>query len=201
MIDVNISDSVLSSAVREWLALDGLTDFDCAVSDVSYARSAGDSRPTVVLYPSADYLLSDVHLSLGERLGSRYAAVPLPLSLGKLSSAVRTVTAVLSETTEPKPSPSEKPCLMLSRGDRTVTYLGTTVTLTEREFALLEYLAERANTAVSRDELRANVWGDAAGSKTNAVDVYVSYLRRKVGALLGKGAIVSVRGDGYMLII
>ena len=201
MLEINLTDGALSSAVREWLALDGLDSYDCIITDESGARLADTEHPLVVLYSSHGYPGSDMHMSLTERFGVRYAAVPLPLSFGALSSAVRTVLVSSVSPLEQNPAPSEKPCPIVSQDDRTVTYLGKTVALTEREFALFVYLYERANSTVSREELRANAWGDVPDRETNAVDVYISYLRRKTETLFGKGAIVSVRGNGYMLII
>jgi len=67
------------------------------------------------------------------------------------------------------------------------------VTLSTREFLLLEYLLGRAGQACTREDLLANVWGYAFDPGTNVVDVYVSRLRAK----LGDDAIETVRNVGY----
>ena len=79
---------------------------------------------------------------------------------------------------------------------------GVEVALTRREADLLEYLTRNAGHPVSREELAAHIWHAAAPSDggTNIVDVYVSYLRRKLGTLGRQSLIRSVRGVGYELV-
>jgi two-component system OmpR family response regulator len=69
------------------------------------------------------------------------------------------------------------------------------VQLTPREFLLLEYLIRQTGRVVSKVELLDHVWDSAADTAPNAVEVYIGYLRRKVGA----DRLVTVRGVGYML--
>ena len=72
----------------------------------------------------------------------------------------------------------------------------TLVPLTAMEFGLLLYLAQRAGTVVSRDELLAAVWGFRAPGVTRTVDVHVASLRRRLGA---PDLIQTVRGVGYTM--
>jgi DNA-binding response OmpR family regulator len=75
------------------------------------------------------------------------------------------------------------------------------VALTRREADLLEYLTRHVGHPVSRDELAAQIWHDASrDGGTNIVDVYVSYLRRKLGTLGRQSLIRSVRGVGYEVV-
>jgi DNA-binding response OmpR family regulator len=67
------------------------------------------------------------------------------------------------------------------------------VVLTAREFALLETLLRHPGRVLSREQLLSHVWGYDHAGGTNVVDVYVSYLRRKLGA----DAVQTVRGMGY----
>jgi DNA-binding response OmpR family regulator len=67
------------------------------------------------------------------------------------------------------------------------------VELTPREFRLLETLLRRPGEVLSRDELLSHVWGAGADVASNIVDVYISGLRRKLGA----DRIETVRGSGY----
>ena len=82
--------------------------------------------------------------------------------------------------------------IVLDPSARTVTQAGQPVALTARELALLEYLMRHADRVVGKVELRDHVW-DASGDDLNVVEVYVGYLRRK----LGRSAITTVRGAGY----
>lgn len=75
---------------------------------------------------------------------------------------------------------------------------GKPLDLTAREFALLELLALRANQVVSRLEIWDKLYESDADRPSNIVDVYISYLRRKVDRGR-KRLIVTRRGEGYML--
>ena len=77
--------------------------------------------------------------------------------------------------------------------DRDLEFAGRLVTLSPTEYALLIALASRAGQPVSQDRLTTEVWGQPKSS--NIVEVYVGYLRRKLGA----DRIRTVRGAGYVL--
>ena len=77
---------------------------------------------------------------------------------------------------------------------------GRRVTLTHREFALLEALARRPGEPLTRAELFDRVWGADHPGVSNVVDVYIGYLRRKLdapGAAAAASRIETVRGIGY----
>jgi DNA-binding response OmpR family regulator len=76
------------------------------------------------------------------------------------------------------------------------------VALTRREADLMEYLTRHAGHPVSREELATHIWHTSTPGNggTNIVDVYVSYLRRKLGTLGRQSIIRSVRGVGYELV-
>jgi DNA-binding response OmpR family regulator len=73
---------------------------------------------------------------------------------------------------------------------------GRTVDLTAREFTMLEVLIRHAGQVLSREQLLSHVWGYDYDPGSNVVDVYIGYLRRK----LGTNSIETVRGMGYRLI-
>jgi DNA-binding response OmpR family regulator len=74
------------------------------------------------------------------------------------------------------------------------------VPLTRREVDLLDYLARNAGRPVTRGELAAHIWHTTSAQGTNVVDVYVSYLRRKLGSVGRQSLIRSIRGVGYELV-
>jgi DNA-binding response OmpR family regulator len=78
---------------------------------------------------------------------------------------------------------------------RQVTIDGRVASLSDREFALLKAFLARPGHVVSRQELLSAAWGTDFDSGTNLVDVYVRYLRRKIGGRV----IETVRGAGYRL--
>lgn len=72
---------------------------------------------------------------------------------------------------------------------------GRTVELSAREFTMLEVLLRHPGQVLSREQLLSHVWGYQHDPGSNVVDVYVGYLRRK----LGRDRIATVRGMGYAL--
>jgi DNA-binding response OmpR family regulator len=92
----------------------------------------------------------------------------------------------------------------LNRMDRRVMRSGRPVELTVKEFSLLEFLLMRRGQCCSRSELLREVWQMSPDAGTNVVDVYVNYLRRKLGGVsvdgdLSSSVIETVRGEGYRM--
>ena len=97
--------------------------------------------------------------------------------------------------------------LLLTERDRThdpaahhVTRAGRHIALTASEYALLEYFLRNAGQVLTRQMIAEHVWGRDGEPKSNVVDVYVGYLRCKIGS--GGGAVPllhTIRGVGYML--
>src|SRR3954447_6500606 len=85
--------------------------------------------------------------------------------------------------------------LTLDPARRRVAHGGAEITLTAREYALLEYLMRRPGEVVSKTELLDHVWDASLDTAPNAVEVYVGYLRRK----LRRDSLETVRGAGYRL--
>jgi DNA-binding response OmpR family regulator len=88
--------------------------------------------------------------------------------------------------------------------ERRVTRNGRAIELTVKEFCLLEFLMQRPGRCCSRAELLREVWQMSPDAGTNVVDVYVNYLRKKLGAVSVDGAagcavIETVRGEGYQM--
>lgn len=71
------------------------------------------------------------------------------------------------------------------------------IDLAPREYELLEYLALKSNTALSRQDLLDHVWGEEIDPFSNTVDVHIRYLRKKLKG--GKNLLKTVKGKGYML--
>ncbi len=82
----------------------------------------------------------------------------------------------------------------LARGAREVRVGGDEVTLTQREFDLLEYLLRHAGQVVTRDQLLESVWGFQSPGETRTVEVHIAQLRKKLGQ---PDLIRTVRGLGY----
>lgn len=80
-----------------------------------------------------------------------------------------------------------------------VTVKGTPVELTRREFDLLRYLLENKEKVISRESLLDNVWGFDFVGETNAVDVFIRFLRAKIDEQFDIKLIHTVRGVGYVI--
>jgi DNA-binding response OmpR family regulator len=87
--------------------------------------------------------------------------------------------------------------LELDRAGRRAALAGRDLELTDREFTLLAYLADRADHAVRRAELLARIWTLHDEEEPNIVNVYVRRLRQKLGA--HAEMIRTIRGFGYCL--
>ncbi|GGU72787.1 putative transcriptional regulatory protein PrrA [Streptomyces albospinus] len=89
--------------------------------------------------------------------------------------------------------------LVVDATARTARLDGRPVELTRREFALLDVLARNAGLVLSRDQLLDRVWGYDFEVRTDAVDTFVSYLRRKLEADGRPRIVHTVRGVGFVL--
>lgn len=103
-----------------------------------------------------------------------------------------------------KKSPAEREVFTacgveLDPGRRQVTVQGAPVTLTKREFDLLCYLMKNKGMVITREVLIENVWGYEFEGQTNAVDVFVRFLREKIDDAFGIKLITTVRGVGYVI--
>ncbi|MCE3265366.1 MAG: two component transcriptional regulator, winged helix family [Solirubrobacterales bacterium] len=89
--------------------------------------------------------------------------------------------------------------LLLNPDSREVKRGGREIELTNREFELLEYLAENQKLVVSRQRLLEDVWGYDPFEETNTIDVFISNLRRKLEAGDEPRMLHTKRGAGYVL--
>lgn len=102
------------------------------------------------------------------------------------------------------PAPQE-PTLLRAAGieadllSRHVTYTGAAVHLSAKEFELLAYFMRNQGRVLSREAILSSVWGYEHDPGTNIVEVYVSYLRRKLGRSGERSPIATVRSVGYRL--
>jgi DNA-binding response OmpR family regulator len=89
--------------------------------------------------------------------------------------------------------------LEMDRLSRRVTRAGTEIELSTREFALLEYLLQHADSIVTRSMIARDVWNAPDALLTNVIDVYIGTLRRKISRADRRPLIHTVRGVGYEL--
>ncbi len=90
--------------------------------------------------------------------------------------------------------------LTLNTRSRRVQMLQRDVSLTAKEYALLEYLVRRAGDVVTRTDIAEHVWDEHYDPLSNVVDVYVQRLRRKLDPPGAESLIRTRRGEGYQLV-
>ncbi|MFC5412519.1 response regulator [Larkinella bovis] len=89
--------------------------------------------------------------------------------------------------------------LELNRDTQTVTRAGKRIDLTTREYALMEYLMLNKGKTISRVDISERVWNLNFDSNTNVIDVYISYLRKKIDKGFSPKLLHTIVGMGYVL--
>jgi DNA-binding response OmpR family regulator len=120
-----------------------------------------------------------------------------PFDFGELLARLR---AIIRRGRRP-PTPSIRTVgpLQLDTRARRAMRSGQHVTLTAREYALLEHLVLHANAVISRAEIAEHVWDAPFEAMSNVIDVCIQRLRRKIDEPNHPSLIVTRRGEGYML--
>ena len=119
-----------------------------------------------------------------------------PFDLDELAARIRAVQRRSVGRAEPV---IEHGRLTLNPATREVFLEGAPVSLSAREFALLEYLLRHAGQVVSKTMILSHVWEYSFDPQTNIVDVLVSRLREKIDRPFEKKLLHTVRGVGYVL--
>jgi two-component system, OmpR family, copper resistance phosphate regulon response regulator CusR len=150
-------------------------------------RAARSTLPVVIL--TARDSVSDTVAALD---GGADDYVPKPFRFDELLARVR---LRLREERSPEVTVLSTEHLSLDLRTRTIAVDGRSVELSGREFALAELFMRHVGQVLSREQLLSQVWGYDFDPGSNVVDVYVRYLRQKIGA----HRIATVRGMGYRL--
>ncbi|MDT4973709.1 MAG: two-component system, OmpR family, response regulator, partial [Pseudonocardiales bacterium] len=119
-----------------------------------------------------------------------------PFAFDELLARIR---ALLRRGTAERPAVLEVEGLRLDPATHRVWALDEEVSLTPREFALLETFMRRPDQVLTRDQLLEQVWDLGSEQRSNVVDVYVRFLRSKLDGPYGRQTIETVRGVGYRL--
>jgi DNA-binding response OmpR family regulator len=173
--------------------------YDCVVFDrmlpdgdsIEYVRRRRhEGWATPVLFLTARDTLAD-RVSGFEYGGDDYLVKPFAVP-----EMVARVLSLCRRAAVGRPPVLRYADLEVDCGRREVRRTGVLLTLTAKEFAVLEYLVARPEQAVGRDELIENCWDEMADPMSNVVDVTIKRLRRK---LREPELIRTVRGRGYQL--
>jgi DNA-binding response OmpR family regulator len=193
-VDVAVDAERATDAVRVY-------DYDVIVLDVMLPggdgfslcerwRATGLKTPILFLTARDDVADRVCGLELG---GDDYLVKPF--AFAELLARVR---ALLRRRQTPSaPAELRVGDLTIDTNRRQVTRRGQLVGLTMREYQLLEHLVHHAGKVVTRTSLWEHVWDSHSVPDSNVVDVYVRYLRNKLGR--DPDLIKTIRGGGYML--
>ncbi len=175
-ISIETNDKELRALLSLWLTDEGYDIVDNGEIRVVDTESFPADKDT-----DAVYIVEDKSACSFEGA----SIIERPFSRLSLIEAVRGLA--LSADVGIRPDPKR----------RRVYHKRSYVTLTEKEYAIFKMLYDKKDTVVLRDDIAAVARG--GGQETNAADVYVCMLRRKLTELLGKNPIKTVRGKGYTL--
>ena len=188
--------AALRSEQPELILLDIMLPGEDGISVLKKLKAVEDTRDIPRIMTTAKGAEYDEVLGLD--LGADdYLAKPCGMM--ELLSRVR---AVLRRTARQAPRPQEESChafrdLVLNEAAHVVTAAGEPVTLTLKEFRLLQLLMEKQGAVVPRETLLREVWGYDYGGESRTLDVHIGTLRQKLGPC-GE-YIQTVRGVGYKI--
>ena len=202
----NKFDVVLADNGEKGLDLATKEPFDCVVLDIGLPKIDGltilkelrlskNYTPVVMLTAEADLETKVSGLSFG---ADDYVTKPFePLEL-----IARVQSQIRRNTSYTKSEDSELECgeLNLDLINRVFKVNGTSVILTNNEFKLMSYFMSNPNAVLSKQDISKEVWGLDFDTRTNFVNVYVSYLRQKIADHSRRDYIETVRGQGFSFV-
>ena len=150
-------------------------------------RLAGNRMPVLILTAR-----DDLDTTVAGLEGGADDYVTKPFRFEELLARIR---ARLREQPTPEVTVLEAGGVTLDMRTRRASVEGRTIELSAREYTMLEVLMRHAGQVLSREQLLSHVWGYDHDPGSNVVDVYVGYLRKK----LGPDVIETARGMGYRL--
>ena len=178
------AEAVFGSADVSAAIIDVMIGPESGIDLVARLRRAGHDKPIVMLSALAEVEDRTAGLSAG---ADDYIVKPFSFDelVARLQVQQRRAAATVC---------------VLDPAARTVRGKGAAVQLTEREFALLEMLHRRIGQVLSRGEIFDALWASEGTSSENVVDVYIGYLRKKLGAVPDFGFKIStIRNRGFVL--
>jgi DNA-binding response OmpR family regulator len=182
--------NLASDANFDLIILDiGLPDIDGWVV-LKELRQRGEQMPIIILTAH-----DDIHDKVAGLEGGANDYVTKPFSFQELLARIRLRLKENKVATEKEEQILKSGIISLNLHTHQVCIGDNIVELPAREFTLLETLMKNPGIAISREQLLKEVWGYDYDPGTNIVDVYIGYLRKKMGTR----SIESVRGIGYRL--
>lgn len=186
----------------EALAYLDVTDYDAAVLDVMMPKVDGLTVLQTVRDRSSalPVLLLTARDAVQDRVGGLDAGaddyLTKPFAMDELLARLRVLTRRKGSGQTNVYTLAD---LTVDTAARTAVRNGRTLNLSAREYALLEYLIRNKGVILSRTQIENNLWSLDYGGGTNVVDVYISYLRKKLELPDEERLLHTVRGMGWVL--
>ena len=157
-------------------------------------RASGYTAPILFLTAKDDTEDKITGLTVG---GDDYVTKPFSLEevVARLRGLIRRSTLTLAQAKDPVLTVGD---LILNEESYEVTRDGVPIELTATEFELLRYLMRNPRRVLSKAQILDRVWSYDFGGRSSIVEIYISYLRKKIDSL-GPRMITTVHGVGYML--
>lgn len=212
--DLDLNEIIRKKLAAEGYAVDGCTDgreafyclqsvpYDAAVLDIMMPEM--DGLETVRRLRQMGNLTPVIFLTARDTVADKVKGLDTgandylvkPFSFDELLARIRALTRTASGNPTNIYSLADltldTETHAVKRGDREIS-------LTAREYTLLEYLLRNKNKVLSRQKIEDNVWNYDYEGGTNVVDVYITYLRKKIDEGHGVRLIHTVRGIGYCM--
>lgn len=178
------------------------TDYDAVILDIMMPKADGFAvlrairdagKTTPVLFLTARDAVSDRVKGLDS--GANDYLIK-PFSFDELLARIRAMTRTSFGAADNLLTVAD---ITLDTKTQVVRRAGREVTLSAKEYALLEYLMHNQGIILSREKIENHIWNLDYEGGTNVVDVYISYLRKKIDEGREKKLIHTVRGRGYVL--
>ena len=192
----NDGETGLNKAMKEEFDLIILDLMLPGVDGFEICREVRSQKNTPIIMVSAKK--DDIDKIRGLGLGAD-DYMTKPFAIEELLARIRKILSrqvVISETKE-REAVIKAGKITLDKNTYTAHFEDEEISLTKKEFELLEYLMINKNIVLTREQIVSNVWGYDYESETNVTDVYIRYLRSKIDQKYDTHYIRTVRGIGY----
>jgi len=155
-------------------------------------RKAGINTPVLILSAETETDVKVKNLNAG---ADDYLTKPF-----SIEELLARIEAIIRRTAQSEQTEYHCNELVINMIERTVHVGGANIDLTNSEFNLLSYLVKNKGKTISQDDLAENVWGIGFNTKTNYINVYISYLRKKIGEHSDFKYIRTIRKKGFKVV-
>ncbi len=177
-------------------------DYDCLLLDIMMPKK--DGHAVLQALRAQGSTTPVIFLTARDSVQDRIAGLDLgaddylvkPFDFDELLARIRAVTRKYGTQ---KTSVFTLADLVVDTRSRTVTRGGREIRLSAKEYAILEYMIRHQGTVISRTRLEDHIWNYDYTGGSNVVDVYITYLRKKIDSGFAHKLIHTIRGAGWIL--